>query len=199
MRGFDPPADRCRAPTSAIPQHALHPEPDEHTARQIGSRRQPERSTYVIAELDGAFTRYKEFTLEGGVPQGPGVRARARTRCSRYYGNFDQDNSTVDDVERRQHLHRLVEHRRRPRPPAVGHTGSARCAAIVRTRSSCIGSYSLPWHASLGAYLVAQSGQPWEKWDYTLYSALTTSTSETIKYAEAGGHRIARRRTRRST
>src|SRR5207248_1858846 len=52
------------------------------------------------------------------------------------------------------------------------------------------GSYFLPWNASAGIYAFAQSGQPWETWDYSLYSALTTSTNETIKYAEpAGSHR----------
>jgi hypothetical protein len=43
----------------------------------------------------------------------------------------------------------------------------------------------------MGTFIVAQSGQPWEKWDYTLYSAFTTSTNETIKYAEPAGSRRA--------
>jgi hypothetical protein len=53
------------------------------------------------------------------------------------------------------------------------------------------GAYFLPWNASAGGYLTGQSGQPWEKWDYTVYSALTPSTSETIKYAEPAGSRRA--------
>ena len=53
------------------------------------------------------------------------------------------------------------------------------------------GSYFLPWHASVGTYIFAQSGQPWETWDYSLYSAFTTSTVETIKYAEPAGSRRA--------
>ena len=56
-------------------------------------------------------------TLEAEWRGQQGVRARAPTRCSHYWGNFDQDN--YDDRQRRQHLHRVVEHRRRRRPPAL--------------------------------------------------------------------------------
>ena len=47
----------------------------------------------------------------------------------------------------------------------------------------------MPWNASVGAYFIAQSGQPWEKWSYEPYIALTTSTSDASRYAEPAGSR----------
>ncbi|MEO6235773.1 MAG: carboxypeptidase regulatory-like domain-containing protein [Vicinamibacterales bacterium] len=145
-------------------------------------------STYVIAELDGAYTRYKELTLEAEYRHSKGFVRGSYTR-SRYYGNFDQDNSTVTisndgnifigssnigDGPGRQLWDFRLGTLRGDRPNAF----------------KVYGSYFLPWHASVGTFVVAQSGQPWEKWDYSLYSALTASTNETIKYAEpAGSHR----------
>ena len=42
----------------------------------------------------------------------------------------------------------------------------------------------------MGAFAIAQSGQPWEKHSYLPYASLTTNTSETDRYAEpAGSHR----------
>jgi hypothetical protein len=38
---------------------------------------------------------------------------------------------------------------------------------------------------------VAQSGQPWERWSFEPYRALTTSTSDTSRFAEAAGTRRA--------
>jgi hypothetical protein len=143
----------------------------------------------VIAELDGAFTRYREVTVEAEYRHGKGFVRGSYSR-SRYYGNFDQDNtassanlndsnifigsSNIGDGPGRQLWDFKLGTLRGDRPNAF----------------KVYGSYSLPWHASVGTYIVAQSGQPWEKWDYSLYSALTTSTVETIKYAEpAGSHR----------
>jgi len=54
------------------------------------------------------------------------------------------------------------------------------------------GSYALPWSASAGVYAIAQSGQPWEAWDYKAYPSaiIGTSTSDTIRNAEPAGTRI---------
>ncbi len=147
-------------------------------------------SSYVIATLDGAFTRYKELTLEAEYRGGKGFVRGSYTR-SRYYGNFDQDNtastatgndanifigsSNLADGPGRQLWNNKLGILRGDRPNAF----------------KLYGSYFLPWHASAGTYIVAQSGQPWETWDYSLYSALTTSTNETIKYAEPAGSRRA--------
>ena len=73
-------------------------------------------SSYVIAELDGAFTKYYEGTLETEW-QNDKAFVRGSYTWSHYYGNFDQDSSGV--TQRRERLHRLVEHRRRRGTPAV--------------------------------------------------------------------------------
>ena len=146
-------------------------------------------SSYVIAELDGAFTRYKELTLETEYRGSRGFLRASYTK-SKYYGNFDQDNSAsssaandanifigssnIGDGPGRQLWDFKLGTLRGDRPHAL----------------KIFGAYFLPWKASVGAYAIAQSGMPWEKWDFSLYSALTTSTVETIKYAEpAGSHR----------
>ena len=55
---------------------------------QIGSG-----SSYVIAELDGAYTKYWEVTLESQYRSAKTFVQGSYT-WSHYYGNFDQDNST---------------------------------------------------------------------------------------------------------
>src|SRR5262249_8270378 len=50
------------------------------------------QNSYVIAELDGAFTDYREVTLESEYRKGP-VWVQGSYTWSRYYGNFDQDGS----------------------------------------------------------------------------------------------------------
>jgi len=187
--GFGPPA--TLPGTDASIPGALYIPNLTAQRTQIGASagQGPSGSSYVIAELDGAFTRYKELTLETEYHRGPAFVRASYTR-SRYYGNFDQDNSTVTtsndgnifigssnigDGPGRQLWDNKLGILRGDRPNAF----------------KLYGSYNLPWNASAGTYIVAQSGQPWEKWDYTLYSALTTSTSETIKYAEPAGSRRA--------
>jgi hypothetical protein len=187
--GFGPPATLPGTDVS-IPPTLYIPNLNDQRA-QIGQSGGlvSSGSSYVIAELDGAFTRYKELTLETEYHKGQAFVRGSYTR-SRYYGNFDQDNSTVTtandgnifigssnigDGPGRQLWDFKLGTLRGDRPNAF----------------KLYGSYNLPWNASAGTYIVAQSGQPWEKWDYSLYSALTTSTSETIKYAEPAGSRRA--------
>src|SRR5262249_43470251 len=54
-------------------------------------------SSYVIADLDTAFTKYYEATVESEY-HGGRVFFRGSYTWSHYYGNFDQDgSSTVND------------------------------------------------------------------------------------------------------
>jgi Carboxypeptidase regulatory-like domain len=184
---FNPP-DTLPGTDASIPKTLYIPNLDD-MRRQIGNGTL-NGSTYVIAELDGAFTRYKELTLEAEYHKGP-TFVRGSYTTSRYYGNFDQDNtastailndsnifigsSNIADGPGRQLWDFKLGTLRGDRPNAF----------------KLYGSYSLPWQASVGTYIIAQSGQPWEKWDYSLYSNLTTSTVETIKYAEPAGSRRA--------
>jgi hypothetical protein len=107
---------------------------------------------------------------------------------SHYYGNFDQDNTTdgndanifvgssfIADGAGRQ----LWDFR----------DGDLR--GDRRHMLKLYGYYSLNWNATAGAFFVAQSGQPWERWSYEPYIALTTNTSDTSRYAEAAGSQRA--------
>jgi hypothetical protein len=150
-------------------------------------------NAYVITELDGAFTDYRELTLEAEYRKGSIWVQGSYTR-SRYYGNFDQDgsagatasggdsndsnifigSSNIGDGAGRQLWDDKLGLLRGDRPNAF----------------KIYGAYSLPWHATAGAFAVAQSGQPWETHSFQPYAALTSSTSNTDRYSEpAGSHR----------
>jgi hypothetical protein len=147
---------------------------------QIGSG-----STYVIAELDGAYTKYYEVTFEAEW-RGPKEYIRASYSHNHYWGNFDQDNSTgandgnifigssnIGDGAGRQLWDFKDGTLRGDRPHMF----------------KLFGYYQVPWNATMGAYFFAQSGQPWEKWSYEPYIALTKSTSDSNRYAEKAGSR----------
>ena len=144
-------------------------------------------SSYVIAELDGAFTDYHEVTLETEW-RGRSSFVRGSYTWSRYYGNIDQDNSTtvndqaifigssnIADGIGRQLWDNKEGRLRGDRPHMV----------------KIYGYHQVPWNATVGAYMVAQSGQPWETWSYEPYIAFTTNTSDLIRYAEPAGSRRA--------
>jgi hypothetical protein len=145
-------------------------------------------NSYVIADLDGAFTDYRALTLEAEYRKGPAWIQGSYT-YSRYYGNFDQDasstaefndanifigSSNIADGPGRQLWDNKLGRLHGDRPNAL----------------KIMGSYLLTWHASLGAFVFAQSGEPWETHSYLPYAALTTSTSNTARYSEpSGSHR----------
>lgn len=147
---------------------------------QIGSG-----STYVIAELDGAYTKYQEVTVES---EWRGARAffRGSYTWSHYYGNFDQDNTTaVNDSNIFVGSSFLAD-------GAGRQLWNFRDGDLRGDRPHMLklyGYYALPWQATVGAYAFAQSGQPWEIWSFEPYIDLTTSTSDTSRYAEPAGSR----------
>jgi hypothetical protein len=170
---FQPPAD--------IPRELYIANLTEQLA-QIGSG-----STYVVAELDGAYTKYYEATVETEW-RGRSSFVRGSYTWSRYYGNFDQDNagsgsandgntfigsSNIADGAGRQLWDFKNGTLRGDRPHML----------------KVYGFYSLPWNSTVGAYAIAQSGQPWEVQSYEPYIALTTSTSDTNRFAEKAGSR----------
>jgi hypothetical protein len=168
---YEPPPD--------IPRELYIPDLSAQLA-QIGSG-----SSYVIAELDGAYTKYYEVTLESEW-RGDKTFVRGSYTWSHYYGNFDQDNSTaandanvfigssfIGDGAGRQLWDFKDGDLRGDRPHLL----------------KVYGYRQLPWNATVGGYFVFQSGQPWETWSYEPYRALTTSTSDTNRYAEPAGSR----------
>lgn len=152
--------------------------------RELGVNN-PSPNAYVIAELDGAFTKYYEATLESDVRAG-NLFLRGSYTFSHYYGNFDQDNTTsandansfigssfIGDGAGRQVWDFRYGRLRGDRPHLA----------------KLYGSYELPWNASFGAYTIFQSGHPWEMWSYEPYIPLTNSTSDSSRYAEPAGRR----------
>ena len=166
-------------PPAGIPRDLYIPNLTEQLA-QIGSG-----STYVIAELDGAYTKYYEASFEGEY-RTKKVFVKGSFTWSHYVGNFDQDNTTtgndaaifmgssnIGDGAGRQLWDFKDGTLRGDRPAAL----------------KLYGYYSLDWNATVGAFFIVQSGQPWESWSYEPYIALTTSTSDTNRYAETAGSR----------
>ena len=169
---FNPPPD--------IPRELYIPDLPARLA-QIGSG-----STYVIAELDGAFTKYYEATLESEWRDAK-TFVRGSYTWSHYFGNFDQDNTTglnndmntfigssnIADGAGRQLWDNKEGELRGDRPHLL----------------KVYGYRSLAWKATAGAFFVFQSGQPWEAQSYEPYRALTTSTSDSNRNAEPAGSR----------
>jgi hypothetical protein len=167
---FDPPP--------GIPQELYIPDLAAYRAEVGGS-------SYVIAQLDDAYTDYWEINLEAEW-RGDDFYLQGSYVYSDYSGNFDQDNTTTGndgnifigssnlaDGPGRQLWNFKDGTLRGDRPHQF----------------KLYGYYDLPWNAGVGAYLVYQSGQPWEAWDYRVYSYLTGSRSDTIRYAEPAGSR----------
>ncbi|CAN5883861.1 hypothetical protein BH24ACI4_BH24ACI4_14620 [soil metagenome] len=167
-------------PPDGIPRELYIPDLAARRA-QIGSG-----STYVIAELDGAYTKYHEATLESEW-RGDRAFVRGSYTWSRYYGNFDQDNTTtanddnvfigssfIADGAGRQLWDNKEGRLRGDRPHML----------------KLYGYYTLGWNATVGAFAIAQSGHPWEAWSYLPYVPLVgTSTSDANRYAEPAGSR----------
>jgi hypothetical protein len=173
------------APPPEIPQELYIPNLLDQL-RSVGVTN-PSNSAYVIAELDGAYTKYHDVTMESEW-RGKNAFVRGSYTWSRYTGNFDQDNSStgaandqnifigssnIADGAGRQ-LWNLKDGRLRGDRPHM---------------LKLYGYYMLPWNATTGAFAVAQSGQPWEIHSYEPYRALTTSTSDTNRFAERAGSR----------
>jgi hypothetical protein len=141
--------------------------------------------SFIIAELDEAYTDYYEISLESEW-RGRNAFVRGSYTWSRYTGNFDQDNSTLsnddnvfigssfiaDDAGRQ--LWNFRDGRLRGDRPHM---------------LKVYGFHALPWNANVGAFAFAQSGHPWEMWSYEPYIALTTNTSDTSRFAEPAGSR----------
>ncbi len=169
------------APPPGIPQTLYIPTLAQQVA-QIGSG-----SSYVIADLDGSYTKYWEGTVEAEYSS-RNVRLRASYTRSHYYGNFDQDgsaalndsnifigSSNIGDDAGRQLWNNKDGDLHGDRPNSF----------------KLYGAYQLKWHASAGAFLIAQSGTPWEAWNYlpTKSLQISASTSDTDRYAEPAGSR----------
>jgi hypothetical protein len=147
---------------------------------QIGSG-----STYVITELDGAYTKYYEGTLETEY-RSRNIYAHASYTLSHYYGNFDQDDTTaVNDQNVFVGSSFIGDGAGRQ----LWNFRNGNLHGDRRHMVKLYGYYTFGWNATAGAYAIYQSGQPWEEWSYEPYIALTTSTSDSSRFAEPAGSR----------
>ena len=167
-------------PPAGIPRELYIPNLTEQR-NQIGSG-----SSYVIAELDGAYTKYQEVTLESEW-RGAKAFVRGSYTWSHYYGNFDQDGTTGDNDQN------IFIGSSNIADGAGRQLWDNKDGDLHGDRPHMLklyGYYLLPWTATVGSYFIAQSGQPWEAWDHRVYRpAVGTSTSDTIRYAEPAGSR----------
>jgi hypothetical protein len=149
----------------------------------------PTATSYVIANLDGAFTKYLEATGEADW-RGNKMTLHGTYTWSHYYGNFDQDysststsgvndaalfvgSSNLGDAAGRQIWNFKYGKLRGDRP-------------II---AKIYGTYFLPWNATTGFFALAQSGQVYQIQSALAYRDLTTSTSDTNRLAEPAGSR----------
>ena len=150
-------------------------------------------SSYVIAELDSSFTK-----LLGGRrsrPSGAGRNAFVSGSYvwSHYYGNVDQDNSAATSLANDGNIFIGSSNIADGGGRQLWDRKYGDLRGDRRHQLKVYGYYALPWNASVGAFAIYQSGQPWEKHDYRAYPASIrgTSTSDTNRYAEPAGSRTA--------
>jgi hypothetical protein len=144
-------------------------------------------STYVIANLDGAFTKYYEGTLETDWHHN-NTFLRGSYTLSHYYGNFDQDNSsfnTANDTSIFIGSSNIADGAGRQ----IWNNKYGDLRGDRRNVFKVYGTQVLPWNASAGAFFLYQSGQPYQLESFLPYRTLTTSTSDTNRYAEPAGRR----------
>jgi len=142
-------------------------------------------SSYVIAQLDDAYTDYWELNLEAEW-RGDNFYLQGSYVYSDYSGNFDQDNtSPANDANRFIGSSNLADGAGRQ----LWDLKDGTLRGDRPHQFKMYGYYDLKWNAGIGAYFVYQSGQPWEAWDSDVYRDLTSSTSDTIRYAERAGSR----------
>lgn len=169
------------APPAGVPQELYVPDlPAINTA--IGSS-----TSYVIANLDGAFTKYLEATGEADWRAG-NMTLHGTYTWSHYYGNFDQDYTSVstdNDAARFVGSSNIGDAAGRQ----LWNFKYGKLRADKPMIAKLYGTYYLPWNASTGFFASLQSGQVYQLQSALAYRNLTTSTSDTNRYAENAGSR----------
>jgi hypothetical protein len=162
-------------PPEGVPRELYIPELDAYRAEVGGS-------TYVIAQLDGAFTKYYEVSAEAEW-RGSNAFFRGSYVWSHYYGNFDQDNTTAgNDANIFIGSSFLADGPGRQ----VWQNRYGDLRGDRRHQFKLYGFYNLPWNGTVGAYGIYQSGQPWEVWGPSEFYSGTFFTS---RFGEPAGSR----------
>lgn len=138
-------------------------------------------SSYVIAEVDDGQTKYWEVSLEAEY-FGDRTYFNASYVWSHYYGNFDQDNTTTNNDANTFIGSSLYG------DGAGRYSWDNRYGTLSGDKPhlfKAFGYYTTDWNANIGAYLLFQSGKPWELWDGQYYGY----SAHTGRYAESAGSR----------
>jgi hypothetical protein len=144
-------------------------------------------STYVIANLDGAFTEYLEATAESEW-RGGNMTMNGSYTWSHYYGNFDQDNTsfnTANDTSVFIGSSNIGDGPGRQ----LWNFKSGDLRGDRRHLLKLRGVYLFPWRGSVGAFATYQSGQPYQLESSLPYRSIGASASDTNRYAEPAGTR----------
>jgi hypothetical protein len=142
---------------------------------------------YVIANIDNAFTKYYEATTETEWHHN-NLSVTGSYTWSHYYGNYDQDNTSpnsTNDANRFIGSSNIAD-------AAGRNVWNYKYGDLRGDRRNVVkmfGTYALPWKATTGAFFVYQSGQPYQIESYLPYTNITTSTSDTNRFAEPAGRR----------
>ncbi|MAD76643.1 MAG: TonB-dependent receptor [Rheinheimera sp.] len=143
-------------------------------------------SSYVIAEVDGGYTKYWEASIEAEWI-GDRTYLNASYVWSRYTGNFDQDNTTTtNDANTFIGSSFYNDEPGKFSWDNKDGTLSSDKPHLLKV----FGYYTLDWDANVGAYFLYQSGQAWETWSAEYYGhAPTSSYYAANAYAEKAGSR----------
>jgi hypothetical protein len=143
-------------------------------------------SSYVIAELDGAYTKYQEATVEAEW-RGQRAFVRGSYTWSKYWGNFDQDNTGLTND-----ANIFIGSSRTADGPGrqLWNFRDGRLRGDRPHMLKLYGFYQLNWNASVGTFIFAQSGQPWEAWNRVPYIPIGPFDSlDDGMYVEPAGSR----------
>jgi hypothetical protein len=165
-------------PPEGVPRELYVPNLDEIRAELGGGN-------YVIAQLDGAYTRYYEISTEAEW-RGANIFFRGSYVWSHYYGNFDQDGTNVSgDANIYIGSSYVADGGGRQ----IWNFREGNLRGDRRHMLKLYGFYQLPWNGTVGAYGIYQSGQPWEAWDRSIYSEYLPGwdRSDYSRYGEPAG------------
>ena len=167
---------RLLAP-AGYPQEDYIPELADYRA-EIGG------SSYVIAQLDNAFNKYYEVSFEGEYRDGKKY-LRGSYVWSHYYGNFDQDNTSSGTNDFATFIGSSNIADWAGRQVWNNHYGNLR--GDRRHQLKLYGFYQLDWNATVGAYAIYQSGQPWETLNPDYYRCLDPVAADNDANCRVGG------------
>ncbi len=125
-------------------------------------------SSYIIAQLDGAFTKYLEASMEVDY-RSDNFFSTTSLVWSHYYGNFDQDGTTRFNNDQGTFIGSSnIADSWYGQLWGSFTKGDLRADRTWQFKS--FGVYELPWNASLGYLTYWQSGHTWaHQWASTFY------------------------------